>query len=78
MLGRRLARGRFPKEPAILKILHKDCFIWAKVPNLEVPRLSGLVPQAQNLQKIAFGILQACFSIVFSFAFSIAIQQKLS
>ena len=46
-LGRRLARGRFPQEPSILKILHKDCFIWAKVPNLEVPRLPGLVPQAR-------------------------------
>ena len=32
---------------------------------------------SSNLEKIAFGILQACFSIVFSFAFSIAIQQKL-
>ena len=29
-------------------------------------------------KEITFGILQACFSIVFSFAFSIAIQQKLS
>ena len=48
-----IARPGFLGEPRFLENLHKDCLIWRKAPNLEVPRLPGLVPRAQIPNKIA-------------------------
>ena len=48
-----IARPGFLGDPRFLENLHEDCLMWRKAPNLEVPRLPGLVPRAQMPNKFA-------------------------
>ena len=67
-----LSWGRFPEESLILKILQKDCFIWRKVPNLEIPRLPGPVSQVRIPQKLPFAFFR--LPLALSLALPLALQ----